>query len=61
MKITIDTEREAIIVVDSFFKQIDKINDAIKMGGGTEITYTDYVKQQFEKAIQNPLLRKADL
>ena len=25
MKITIDTEREAIIVVDSFFKQIDKI------------------------------------
>lgn len=61
MKITIDTEREAIVVVDSFFKQIDKMNDAIKMGGGKELDYTDYVKQQFEKAIKNPILRKADL
>lgn len=60
MKITIDTEKKAIVVPDTFYKQVDKMNEAIKMGGGKEVDYTDFVKAQFEEAIANPMLRKSD-
>lgn len=60
MKITIDTEKEKIIVPDSFYKQIDKMNQNIQLGGGTSIDYIDFVKMSFEKAIANPMVRKSD-
>lgn len=60
MKITIDTEKKKIIVPDTFFNQIDKINEAIKLGGGTPIGYTDYVKKEFEECISTPMIRKSD-
>lgn len=61
MKIIIDTEMEKIIVPNTFFANIDKINKNIELGGGTPIEYTEFVKTQFEKAIANPIVRKADL
>lgn len=63
MRITIDTEKEIIIVPDTFFKQIDRRNDIIAKAGvtDTKIEYIDFVKQSFEAAIQNPMIRKEDL
>lgn len=60
IKITIDTEAKKIIVPDTFFKQIDKMNEAIKMGGGKEVDYVDFIKSQFEEAIASPVARKSD-
>lgn len=61
IRILIDTDKEKIIVPDSFFNQIDKINKNIELGGGTKIEYTDFVKTQFEKCIANPIVRKSDI
>ena len=61
MRITLDTELERIIVPNSFFNNIDKVNKNIELGGGKKVEYTEYVKTAFEKAIANPIVRKADL
>lgn len=61
MKITIDTEKEIIIVPDSFYGNVDKMNKNIELGGGTPIDYTEYVKKSFETAIANPIKRKSDV
>jgi tryptophanase len=62
MKITIDTELEAIIVPDTFYDTIDKQNKVLADNGVEKrINYTDYVKQQFEKAIANPMKRNSDV
>ena len=50
MRIIIDTEKERIIVPDSFFNQIDK-----------KIDYVQYIKDAYEKAIKNAPIRKADI
>lgn len=61
MRIIIDTEKNLVVVPNTFFKTIDKINQNIELGGGTQVEYVDYIKGQFEKAIENPVKRKADL
>lgn len=60
MKITIDTDKELIIVPDTYYANIDKMNKNIELGGGTPVDYTDYVKKSFEAAIANPMKRKSD-
>ena len=63
MRITIDTEKEVIIVPDTFYKQIDRRNEIIAKAGvtGTKIDYVDFIKKSFEAAINNPVIRKMDL
>ena len=63
MRIEIDTELEKIIVPNSFFNQIDKMNKVLIENGAEDkkIEYTQYVKDSFEKAIKNALVRKSDL
>ena len=62
MRFIIDTELERIIVPDSFFNQIDKMNKVLADNGtGKEINYVDYVKEAIAKAEKNALVRKADL
>jgi len=63
MRIIIDTEREQIIVPDTFYKTIDKKNEVLKQAGikDTKIEYVDYVKDCFAKAVENPWIRKSDL
>lgn len=62
MKITIDTTRNKIIVPTSFFKEIDKMNEALKVAGVNDkkIDYTQYVKDSFEKAIAGGIERVGD-
>lgn len=62
MRIIIDTEKEKIIVPDSFFNQIDKMNSILKENGADkQIDYVQYIKDAYEKAIKNAPIRKSDL
>ena len=63
MRIIIDTEREEIIVPDTFYAQIDKKNEVLAKAGvtDTKIEYIDYVKKCFETAVERPWIRKSDL
>lgn len=63
MRIIIDTEKEQVIVPDSFYAQIDKMNEVLVKAGASEkkIEYTKYVEEAIEKALKNPYIRKSDL
>ncbi len=62
MRIIIDTDLERIIVPDSFFNKIDAMNKILKENGSDKkIEYTEYVKEAYAKAIENALIRKADI
>lgn len=61
MRIVIDTTKDKIVVPDSFFTQIDKMNQNIALGGGTELEYEDYIKKAFASAMATPLVRKSDI
>ena len=62
MRIIIDTDLERIIVPDSFFNKIDAMNKILKDNeSDKKIDYIEYVKDAFAKAIENAVVRKADL
>ena len=63
MRFIIDTDLERIIVPDSFFNQIDKMNQVLVDNGAADkkIDYVQYIKDAMEKAIANAPVRKADV
>ena len=63
MRLIIDTELERIIVPNSFFNQIDKMNKILKDNGAEDkkIDYDDYIKEAIDKALKNAPIRKDDL
>ncbi len=63
MRIIIDTEKERIIVPDSFFNQIDKMNKVLEENGAADkkIDYIKYIEEAFEKANKNAPIRKSDI
>ena len=64
MRFTIDTELERIIVPDTFFNQIDKMNEVLTAHGGDnvkKIDYVEYINAAIEKAQQHAPVRKADV
>ena len=62
MRIIIDTDKERIIVPDSFFNQIDKMNKVLEENGAdNRVDYVQYIKDAYEKAIKNAPIRKADV
>ncbi len=63
MRFVIDTKLERIIVPDTFYKQIDKMNQVLKDNGAEDkaIDYVQYVYDAIEKAKKNSLIRKSDL
>ena len=63
MRIIIDTDKEVIIVPDTYYQQIDKKNEVLEKAGAADkkIDYTQYVKDSFNAAIQKPMIRKEDL
>ena len=61
MRIVLDTEKGRIILPKSFFPQLDKMNKILADGGVTEkLTAEKYVRDQFEKAMQETMLRAED-
>ncbi|MBO5087797.1 MAG: hypothetical protein J6C01_03900 [Lachnospiraceae bacterium] len=63
MRIIIDTDKEVIIVPNTFYQQIDKKNEVLRKAGIKDktIDYTDFVKDSFEAAYTKPFIRKEDL
>ena len=63
MRFTIDTNLERVIVPDSFFNQIDKMNQVLVENGAADkkIDYVQYIKDAMAKAIENAPVRKADV
>ena len=61
MRITIDTDIQAIIVPDSYYTQVDKLNEIIEAAGGKKLVYADYVKTCFEKAYATQIICASDL
>lgn len=61
MRIIIDTEKERIIVPKTFFPALDKMNKVLEEGGSEKKwEAVDYIKAQFEKAINKSVLRPED-
>ena len=61
MRIIIDTEKGRIILPKSFFTQLDKMNKILADGGSDKKwTAEDYVKDQFDKAMKETMLREED-
>lgn len=62
MRIIIDTELNKIIVPDSFFNQIDKMNKVLaENDSDKKVDYIEYIKGSFDKAIKEAPIRKADI
>lgn len=63
MRFIIDTDLERIIVPDSFFNQIDKMNRVLEENGAAEkkIDYVEYINAAIEKAKAQAPVRKSDL
>lgn len=64
MRFTIDTDLERIIVPDTFFNQIDKMNAVLVEHGGEnvkKIDYVEYIKEAIKKAEENAPVRKSDI
>lgn len=61
MRIIIDTEKGRIILPKSFFPTLDKMNKILADGGSDKKwTADEYVRDQFEKAIKETMLRTDD-
>lgn len=63
MRFIIDTKLERIIVPDSFFNEIDRINQVLKDRGAEDkiIDYVQFVNESIKKAQENALIRKSDV
>ena len=61
MRIIIDTEMQAIIVPDSYFQHVDKLNEIIMECGGNALDYTAYIKTCFDKAYASRIISQTEL
>ena len=63
MRITIDTNLNRVIVPDSFFNQIDKMNAMLKATNpdANPIDYVEYLKKAIGSAVENAPVRKSDV
>lgn len=61
MRITIDTELQAIIVPNSYYAQIDKLNDVILAAGGNKLEYEKYIRDCFNLAMESKIVRQSDV
>ena len=61
MRIILDTNKGRIILPKSFFTELDKMNKILADGGSDKKwTAEAYVKDQFEKAMKETMLRAED-
>ena len=61
MRIILDTEKGRIILPKSFFPTLDKMNKILAEGGSDKKwTAEVYVREQFEKAMKETMLRAED-
>lgn len=63
MRIILDVDSKQIIVPDTFYGQVDKMNKALEAAKveDKKIDYVEYIADAWSDAIKKPLIRKADL
>lgn len=64
MRITIDTDKDILIVPDNFFDKLEKLNADITAAKGEPYTPQSYIQKSFDIAINdtnNRLKRKSDV
>jgi len=63
MRIILDVDSKQIIVPDTYYGQVDKMNKALEAAKveDKKIDYTQYIADAWQDAIKKPLIRKADL
>ena len=53
MRVTIDLEREIVIIPDNFFVRIREDNKRVEKFGGTPVSGLDRIKSAFNKAMSD--------
>ena len=61
MRIIIDTDLQAIIVPESYYMQVDKLNEVIEEAGGKKLDYSEYIESCFNKAYHTQIVRQNDV
>ena len=61
MRITIDTDLQCVIVPNSYYEQIDKLNEVIEAAGGNKLDYTQYIKDCFRNCFETKIIRQSDV
>lgn len=61
MRIIIDTDLQVIIVPNSYYNQVDALNDIIESAGGKKLDYTEYIETLFQKAYKTKIIRQSDV
>ena len=60
-RIIIDTELQAIIVPDSYYTQVDKLNEIIIHAGGNKLDYVKFIRTCFDKAYETQVISQSDV
>ena len=61
MRIIIDTELQTIIVPDSYYSQVDNLNEIIEEAGGQPLDYVKYIRTCFEKSYASKIISQHEL
>lgn len=61
MRIIIDTDLQTIIVPESYYLQVDKLNEIIVEAGGRPLDYVSYIRTCFEKAYATRIISQHEL
>jgi len=63
MRIILDVDNKQIIVPDTYYGAVDKMNKALEAAKveDKKIEYIQYIADAWEDAIKKPLIRKSDL
>lgn len=61
MRITIDTDLQCVIVPNSYYEQIDKLNEVIEAAGGKRLDYTQYITDCFKNCFETKIIRQSDV
>lgn len=61
MRITIDTDLQVIIVPNSYYDHVDRLNEIITEAGGDELDYKEYIHTLFKKAYDTKIIRSDDV
>ena len=61
MRITLDVDNKQIIVPDTYYGAVDKMNKALEAAKveDKKIDYVQYIADAWEDAIKKPLIRKS--
>ena len=61
MRIIIDTELQTIIVPDSYYSQVDWLNEIIEGAQGNKLDYKEYIRTCFENAYKTQIICQSDI